>query len=145
MILPFHRGGRDTFLQSAIYQTPPVDCPEGSSDFYNAVIEMEWDGSPSALLELTSSIEYFFGRQVSIIRNMPRPMDLDILYVGEESCDNEDLVLPHPRMAQRAFVLRPLADIIPEKRIPGLNFSPIQLLKDVEDDVASIRQVTRDW
>lgn len=145
MLLPFHKGTSSAFLQSPLYRTVPVDCPAGSPDFYNAVIEMEWEEDGNSLWELTSDIEYFFGREASIVRNSPRPIDLDLLYVGNEVHESESLILPHPRMAERAFVLKPLCDIVPDRVLPGLNSTPVALLKKIETDPSSLILVTENW
>lgn len=107
------------FRTSLIYRSAPQDCPPGSPDFLNAVIEMEYEGSAAGLLARTQAIEASMGRERGTQRNAPRVIDLDLLYVGEEQCRSGDLELPHPRIAERRFVLQPLVDIRPHMILPG--------------------------
>lgn len=101
-------------LVSGLYQTAPVDCSDAAPDFYNCVVEIESELSPPALLELTQGIEETFGRPSERPTNAPRVIDLDLLYFDDTVIQSEHLVLPHPRMTQRAFVLLPLRDIRPD-------------------------------
>jgi 2-amino-4-hydroxy-6-hydroxymethyldihydropteridine diphosphokinase len=96
--------------QSALYGSAPVDA--GGDDYVNAVVEVQTALEPHALLARLQSIENTAGR-ARPYRNAPRTLDLDILLYGREVVNREDLVIPHPRMEQRAFVLRPLAEIAP--------------------------------
>lgn len=107
------------FRTALIYQTDPKDCPPDSPDFLNTVIEMEYEGSAADLLRDTRKIEQAMGRERREERNAPRVIDLDLLYVGEEQCASEELELPHPRIAERRFVLQPLVDIRPHMVLPG--------------------------
>lgn len=145
LLLPFHEGAREDFLQSPVYKTSPVGCPAGSPDFYNAVLSLEWGGSPRSLLNLNKDIEYLFGRDLGAVRNAPRPMDLDILLMGDCEVDEWDLVIPHPRLAERLFVLYPLADIMPEFVVPGTGKTVKQLLSDCSDKSSVPVVVTENW
>ncbi len=100
-------------LVSNAYETDPVDCPEGSPGFLNAVIEVETELPPLDLLNHTQAIEIEFGRpdQSSREVNAPRVIDVDILYYGDLVINEPTLIIPHPRMHERDFVLRPLSDI----------------------------------
>jgi len=106
-------------LRAPVYQTEPVFCPEGSPVFYNSVIEIEWDGGPFELLEKTQALEKSLGRTTVTLRNAPRVIDIDLLYCGEAMVDGEALVLPHPGLGTRRFVLEPLADIRSDLIPPG--------------------------
>lgn len=108
-----------TFKQSSIYQSEPLDCPPDSPDFYNTVIEIDFIGMPHDLLKATQGIEWKLGRTSSAVRNSPRPIDLDILYFDNVVMDEDILTLPHPRLTDRRFVLKPLADIHPHLILPG--------------------------
>ncbi len=145
MLLPFHRGSRETFLQSPVYETAPVDCPEGSPDFYNAVVVFEWARSGRSLWELTCTIENFLGRGKRVVRNAPRPIDLDVLFVGEEISDDSLLTLPHPRLTERLFVLGPLADIVPDAVIPGTGRTVSSLLAVLPPGQTAVSLVTDIW
>jgi len=108
------------FLVAPVYRTVPVDCPPGSPDFFNTVVAFRFAGSPRELLGATQAIEKELGRLDAGDRavNAPRPIDLDILFFGRETVAEEDLAIPHPRLADRQFVLRPLADILPDLVLP---------------------------
>lgn len=96
---------------SAVYATPPwgyADQPE----FLNQVIRGETALDPTGLLDLLKQIEADMGR-VKTIQNGPRLIDLDLLFYDDLVMESERLTLPHPRMAGRAFVLMPLADLAP--------------------------------
>jgi 2-amino-4-hydroxy-6-hydroxymethyldihydropteridine diphosphokinase len=104
---------------SPVYETAPVDSPEGAESFLNAVILLDTTLPAHMLLDRAQAIETAFGRQPSEIRNAPRPLDVDLIVVGDRRADDEHLVLPHPRAHERAFVLAPWADVDAEASIPG--------------------------
>lgn len=106
-------------LLAPIYQSAPVDCPDASPDFYNTVIEIDYDGTSSELFHHTQAIEAKLGRPPAAQRHAPRLIDVDLLYFGDESLTHGPLLLPHPRLTQRRFVLQPLADIRPDLILPG--------------------------
>lgn len=145
LLLPFHEGACEDFLQSPVYKTSPVGCPVGSPDFFNAVLSLEWKGSPRSLMNLNKDIEYLFGRNPGAVRNAPRPMDIDILLMGDSEVDEWDLVIPHPRLAERLFVLYPLADIMPEFVVPCKGKTVKQLLSDCSDKSSVPAVVTENW
>jgi 2-amino-4-hydroxy-6-hydroxymethyldihydropteridine diphosphokinase len=97
--------------QSSLYGSTPVDA--GGDDYVNAVAEVQTRLKPHALLALLHTIEDAAGRRRPF-RNAPRTLDLDILIYNEWELNDTDLVIPHPRMWMRAFVLRPLAEIAPK-------------------------------
>ncbi len=97
---------------SPLYGSAPVDA--GGPDYLNAVAELSTALAPQALLQALQSIEQAAGRERPY-RNAPRTLDLDILWFGGQAIDTPELTVPHPRMAERAFVLRPLADLAPER------------------------------
>ncbi len=103
--------------RSPLYRTPPwgvLDQPP----FINAVAELETSLSPEALLQHLLAIEQRAGR-VRTVRNGPRTLDLDLLHVEGVRREGPPLTLPHPRLAERAFVLLPLADVAPDLCLPG--------------------------
>ena len=97
---------------SPLYGSAPVDA--GGPDYLNAVAEIATTLAPQALLQALQAIEHSAGRERPY-RNAPRTLDLDILWFGRQVIDTPLLTVPHPRMAERAFVLRPLADLVPER------------------------------
>ena len=103
---------------SAIYETEPVDCEDGARKFFNAVVEFSYAGEPIELRRELATIERVLGRPAAHERNVSRPIDLDLLYFGELVMETTELRLPHPRIVDREFVLRPLADIRPELVLP---------------------------
>jgi 2-amino-4-hydroxy-6-hydroxymethyldihydropteridine diphosphokinase len=117
------------FLTSSVYLTSPVDCPPGSEPFLNAVLEGELTGEPLALLRAMRELEKALGRPAKSKRNAPRCIDMDLLYVGECEMRTEELVLPHPGITARGFVLAPLAEIRPGLVLPGQTETVSKLLK----------------
>lgn len=94
---------------SSIYETEPVsDVPQGR--FLNGVIELKTDLTPRELLSATKAIEKALGRAPSV-KNGPRTVDLDILYYGNRNLNEKDLIIPHPRIGEREFVLRGLREL----------------------------------
>src|SRR5205085_7067521 len=103
---------------SAIYETDPVGCEKGAAKFLNAVIEFGYAGRADTLLRSLATIEKMLGRPGAHERNVSRTIDLDLLYFGETVIETAELRLPHPRIVEREFVLRPLADIRPDLVLP---------------------------
>jgi 2-amino-4-hydroxy-6-hydroxymethyldihydropteridine diphosphokinase len=102
---------------SGVYETDPVGGPE-QPDFLNAVAVAETTLTAHALLERVHAIEQQFGR-VRSQRWGPRTLDIDVVALGEEVIDDPDLVVPHPRAAERAFVLVPWVEADPSASLPG--------------------------
>ncbi len=117
--------------QSALYRTEPVDF-EIQSWFLNCVVEAETDLMPRQLLRVTQQVELEVGRK-KLVRRGPRAMDIDILLYGATRVRAPELEIPHPRMAERRFVLVPLAEIAPTLRHPVLQKSVTELLADCPD------------
>lgn len=126
-LLALHEGPAPAAI-SPVYETDPVGCPPGSAAFLNAVIEIETSLEPEALLDAFTAFERDLGRPPERAVNAPRPLDLDILYAGTTAKRTAALTLPHPRLAQRRFVLQPLADIRPHLVLPGQTRTVAQLL-----------------
>ncbi|MDE2564690.1 MAG: 2-amino-4-hydroxy-6-hydroxymethyldihydropteridine diphosphokinase [Burkholderiales bacterium] len=95
---------------SPVYRSAPVDA--AGPDFLNAVAELETSLSPPALLHALQAIEQAQGRERPY-RHAPRTLDLDLLLWGQQVIETPELVVPHPRLAQRAFVLLPLLALAP--------------------------------
>jgi 2-amino-4-hydroxy-6-hydroxymethyldihydropteridine diphosphokinase len=95
---------------SPVYETEPVGGPPGQSPYLNVVVALDTELTPRQLLELANTLEQAAGR-VRTEKDGPRTLDVDVLIVGDLKVDEPDLVVPHPRMWQRRFVLAPLADL----------------------------------
>jgi len=128
----FHEPGPPVAV-SSIYETDPVDCEPGTSPYLNAVIEINFSGPPVALLDRLLEIEKAMGRPSKKPRNSPRTIDLDVLYAGNLVLNNPEIIIPHPRLHQRRFVLTPLAEIEPDLVLPGYLRSIKSLLADLAD------------
>jgi 2-amino-4-hydroxy-6-hydroxymethyldihydropteridine diphosphokinase len=116
---------------SPVYETRPVGGPPGQGPYLNAVAEVRTTLGPRDLLALLLRIEAQLGR-VREERDAPRTIDLDLLLHGDQVLDEADLILPHPRLHQRLFVLRPLADLVPGLVHPALQRTVAELLADLE-------------
>ena len=103
---------------SPVYETEPVGGPEQPL-FLNAILVIDTTLSARSLMERAQAAEAAFGRTRDI-PNGPRTLDVDVLAVGELTSVDADLQVPHPRLAERAFVLVPWADVDPQFRVPGL-------------------------
>jgi 2-amino-4-hydroxy-6-hydroxymethyldihydropteridine diphosphokinase len=102
---------------SSFLETDPVGGPPGQGKFLNAAAKIETDLSPEALLKELKRVERSLGRKPGP-RWGPREIDLDILLCGDTILETGTLVIPHPRMRERRFVLEPLAEIAPAARDP---------------------------
>ena len=117
--------------QSSLYQTEPVDF-RTQSWFLNCCLEAETALMPRQLLRVVREIEHTLGRRRMVARG-PRTIDIDILLYGSSRVRMRDLELPHPRMAERRFVLVPLNEIAPALRHPTLKNTVAGLLADLRD------------
>jgi 2-amino-4-hydroxy-6-hydroxymethyldihydropteridine diphosphokinase len=120
---------------SPFYRSAPIEA--GGPDYLNAVVCIDTGLEPYGLLLHLLEIEMVFGRKrrgADARRNAPRNIDLDLLMVGDLIIRSAPLVLPHPRMHERAFVLRPLLDIAPDLTVPG-HGAAVGLLARVSDQI----------
>lgn len=131
-------------LCSSVYETDPVGCEPGSGPYLNAVAEIEYEGQPVLLLDRLQAIEKKMGRPSKRPRNAPRTIDLDVLYVGNLTLSNEEIIIPHPRLHLRRFVLAPLCDIRPDLVLPGHHESVARLLAELPPE-PSVRLFCREW
>jgi len=131
-------------LSSSIYETEPVDCETGANEFFNAVLEFEFEGDPADLLSKLKGIEKSLGRPADHPRNVSREIDIDLLYAGEMEIDSEQMHVPHPRMHLRRFVLAPLAEIRPDLVLPKQTKTAGELLAGL-DDPAEVVRLKEQW
>lgn len=105
--------------RSSWHRTDPVDCPPGSEPFLNGAAKLLTSFDPHSLMYLLLMVEREFGRDRSRDDvNAPRTLDLDLLLFDQAILESEDLILPHPRMLERRFVLAPLAEIAADLEHP---------------------------
>jgi len=123
---------------SPVYETEPVDSPDGASPYLNAVVLLDTTLAAQRVLERALAIEDAFERERTDIVNAPRTLDVDVIVVGDRVNDDETLTLPHPRAAQRAFVLKPWYDVEPDAEIPGAG--PIADLLEKVDQAGVVRR-----
>lgn len=103
----------DVDAVSPLYETEPVGGPEDQGAFLNVVVELDTADTPRQLLRRCRALEEAAHR-VRTVRFGPRTLDADVLLVGDLVVDEADLIVPHPRMWERRFVLQPLSDLAPE-------------------------------
>jgi 2-amino-4-hydroxy-6-hydroxymethyldihydropteridine diphosphokinase len=122
--------------QSPIYETAPVDVkPEyADMDFLNSVLILESELPLESWLSYIGKIEDNLGRVRTDDRNAPRPIDIDIIYAGDQIIDGGGLEVPHPRWAERRFVVQPLCDIRPDLVIPETNQPVSDILESLPPD-----------
>lgn len=119
---------------SPLYRSTPVDA--AGPDYINAVARLRTRLDAHALLDTLQSIEQAYGR-LRPYRNAPRSLDLDLLLYADACIDSPRLTVPHPRMHLRAFVLKPLSDLVPELRLLGTPL-PVLLQKCADQAIQRI-------
>jgi len=126
---------------SSIYETEPVEVRE-QDWFLNSAIEVETDLSTRGLMQALLEVERSMGRERRVPKG-PRVIDMDILLYGDEVVHEAGLEIPHPRMAERRFVLAPLAEIAPDARHPVLRKTIAELLAETSDN-SVVGKISRD-
>jgi 2-amino-4-hydroxy-6-hydroxymethyldihydropteridine diphosphokinase len=128
---------RTSFIdQSPIYETTPVDVKPEYQDmaYLNSVVIVESELPLDSWLSYIGKIEVNLGRERSEDRNAPRPIDVDIIYAGSQIIDSGGLEVPHPRWAERRFVVQPLCDVRPELILPEASKSVGEILRSLPRD-----------
>jgi 2-amino-4-hydroxy-6-hydroxymethyldihydropteridine diphosphokinase len=124
---------------SSVYETSPVEMEPGAGFFLNLVLSMDTGLLPRDLLARIKDFERKQGRDLSPGSPRSRPIDIDILLWGHRIIDEGDLRIPHPRLAERAFVLVPLCEIVPELVHPRLKRKMIDILGQLSGDERVIK------
>ncbi len=105
---------------SSVYETAPQGEVTDQADFLNAVVEIETELGPHELLDLCKGVERDLGREPGGVRHGPRPIDVDVLILGDLRLEDEHLTLPHPEITSRRFVLEPLLELMADQRVERL-------------------------
>ena len=124
----------DNITNASFYLTEPMYNKE-QEYFINTVVGIETVLKPFEFLDLIKNIESMLGRKQQRKKNMPRIIDIDILVHGESVMETEELVIPHPHIIQRKFVLIPFDEIAPDYKIPLINSSVHELLVNCKDQL----------
>lgn len=127
--------GVEFIAQSPVYETEPVGVPDEFANlvFLNSILIIETCNSIHRLIGLFQSIEREMGRSPDAVRNMPRPIDIDIIYADQVRAKAEHVTIPHPRWSKRRFVVQPLSDVRPDLHIPGQSGTVSDVLSGLAD------------
>lgn len=133
-------------VQSPVYETEPVGVlpAERNNFFLNAVVIIETSLEVTRLLARLRGIERELGRTAETRRNAPRPIDIDIIYADDLRVANAGIVIPHPRWAERRFVVQPLSDVRPDLFIPGQTGTVAEVLRKLGDK-HGVKLYAREW
>jgi 2-amino-4-hydroxy-6-hydroxymethyldihydropteridine diphosphokinase len=115
--LPDH--GVEVLASSSVYETEPVGEVLDQRAFFNACLRVRTALEPEALLDACKAVERALGRAPGGVRHGPRPIDVDLLLLGDETYRSERLTLPHEQVTSRRFVLVPLLELAPDLVVPG--------------------------
>ena len=115
--LPAH--GVEVLACSSVYETEPVGEVLHQRAFFNACVRVRTELNPELLLDACKAVERALGRAPGGVRHGPRPIDVDLLLLGNETYRSERLVLPHEQVTSRRFVLVPLLELAPDLVVPG--------------------------
>lgn len=150
--LAFLRGGRDILVNcpgielvqaSGVYETEAVGGPSDNPLFLNSVLQIQTSLDPRQLLEACLAAEDEFGRSRPV-RWAPRTLDVDILFYADQVVCEDDLIIPHPRLQERTFVLVPLMEIAPDLKHPLLDQTITEIASGA-DGVAELAPLRTTW
>ena len=130
--------------RSALYETAPVGGPDNQGPFLNAVVSVETALPAAELLTALHAIERSCGRE-RVIRWAARTLDLDLLTFGDTVSDDPALLLPHPRMHERRFVMVPVCDIVLDMRHPRLGLAMAELLARLPVEPGDLTMIDPVW
>lgn len=122
---------------SSIYETEPVGEITDQPDFYNACVQVQTDLGPEQLLAVCKGVESSVGRDPNTKRHGPRLIDIDLLWLDDQTYHSDRLTLPHPGVSKRRFVLIPLQELDSEIQVPGLGTITDLLNRLARDDRVS--------
>ena len=125
--------GIENINSASFYHTEPL-YNKDQGFFINTVIEFDTILKPFELLDLIKKVEFMLGRKKRRKKNMPRTIDIDILVHGESIMETEELIIPHPNLIHRKFVLIPFDEIAPDYKIPLIKLTVHELLVNCVDD-----------
>ena len=129
--------------RSRLYRSAPIG-PPGQPEYFNAALEVRTRLSPADLLKHTQGVESAMGR-IKTERWGPRLVDVDIALYGAQQVSTRELVIPHAELANRRFVLAPLADLAPEFVVPGFDRTIAELLAALDDNPADLAVERDQW
>ena len=132
--------------QSSIYSTSPVDVKSEykATSYYNCIIILESLISLNSWWKEICLIESFLGRKRSEEINIPRTIDIDLIYADSNIINSDDLIIPHPRWFKRKFVLKPLCEVRPDLVLPNNNYKVKSILKNLSSD-EEIILIHKNW
>ena len=119
--------GVEVLASSSVYETEPVGEVLDQRPFLNCCVQIETELAPEALLDVCKEIERALGRAVGGVRHGPRPIDVDVLLLGDVELESDRLTLPHREVTSRRFVLVPLLELNPALAVPGYGFAAAAL------------------
>ena len=130
-----------------LYETEPVGCPEEFKEklYLNSVLVVGTELEVHRLFARTQEIEAALGRKRFFRRNMPRTVDIDLIYYDGQTVRSGGLVVPHPRWSKRRFVLQPLCDVRPVAVLPGHDRSVREILAALPEGEQGVRLVKKIW
>jgi 2-amino-4-hydroxy-6-hydroxymethyldihydropteridine diphosphokinase len=139
----------DTVLvgKSRLYETEPVDVKEEFQHltFLNSVLIVSSTASAKEWLKRIGEVEAALGRRREADdKNAPRPVDVDIIFYGDQLIGSGGLTVPHPRWAERRFVVQPLADLQPERILPGMDSTVAEVMADLPGS-EGVTPLDADW
>ena len=135
--------GIEVAAASSLYETAPVGGPPGQEPYLNAVLQVVTKLDAVTLLQRCLAVEARFGRRRTV-RWGARTLDIDLLLYGRQVCAGPELILPHPRLHLRRFVLAPLAELAPQAGHPLLGRTVLQLLTELAPG-QELRRLSPTW